>query len=135
MANININNKLSVNGNLTFTKTLITNDQGKQEFAINGALSTHLYFDDISELETGRYILKNVEVYQEVYGSDDYNIIYYFKAKESIVKGYEYDGGKFILYPKEMEQIEDIMYKNDHPILGNIGEEYKNIVMEDSIDE
>ena len=131
MASIKINDNLEVNGNLTFTRTLVTNEEGKLCFDINGVLSTHLYFDDINSLETARYILNDVEVYQESFGSDDYNIIYLFKAKDIEIKGVEIEGAKFILYPEEIEKIEKEMYKNDHPVLGNIGEQYKDIVKEE----
>lgn len=128
MAQITINDKLAVNGKMTFNRTLIADEEGNNSFLITGVLSTHLYFEEITKIETSRYILNGVEVYQESYGSDDYDIVYSFRSKDLIIKGEEYEGVKFILYPEEMEEIENKMYKNDHPILGDIGEEYRDII-------
>lgn len=125
MAQITINDKLTVNGKLTFNNTM---NQDKTGFIIDGVLLTHLYFDDIQKIETNRFILNNVEVYRESFGSDDYNIGYSFTAEKAIIKGDEYEGAKYILYPSEMKEIEEIMYKDEHPILGDIGKEYKDII-------
>lgn len=126
MAKININDNLLLNGKLTFNRTI---NEDKNGFVISGLLLTHLYFDEINSIETERYKLTNVNVYQESFGSDDYNVGYLFTCDNLHVKGFEVDGAKFILYPEEMKIIEDKMYKNDHPILGDIGEEFKDIVI------
>lgn len=127
MAKININNKLLLNGKLTFNRKL--NEDGKS-VTITGLLLTHLYFDEINSIETERYILNNVNVYQESFGSDDYNIGYLFNCSDLQIKGVESDGAKFILFPEEMKKIEDEMYKDDHPILGDIGKQYKDVITE-----
>ena len=127
MAQIKINNNLTVEGSFTMNKTLIEKEDGKLGFAINGVLSTHLYFEDITNIETERYKVEGINVYQERYGSDDYNIIYEFSAENIEVKGVDCEGARFILYPSEMEEIEKIMYKDELPIVGNIGKEYSKI--------
>lgn len=125
MAQITINDKLSVKGNVTFNRVV---NEDKTGFIIEGILLTHLYFDDIKILSTSRYRLTGVEVYQEAFGSDDYNIGYYFRCDDIEILGQESDGAKFILYPSEMAQIEEVMYKDEHPILGGVGAQYKDMV-------
>jgi hypothetical protein len=128
MAKVIINDNLSVNGKVTFNRTV---NEDKTGFVIQGVLSTHLYFDDITSIETKRYKLTGVEVFQEAFGSDDYNIGYYFTCSNVEVLGQEAEGVTFILYPSEMKMIEDEMYKNEHPILGDIGEQYKEMIKEE----
>lgn len=125
MANIIINNNLSVNGKLTFNRVA---NEDKSGFIIQGVLLTHLYFDDITSIETSRYKLTGVEVTQEAFGSDDYNIGYQFTCENLDIIGLEKEGASFILYPSEMKMIEDEMYKDEHPVLGSIGKEYKDMV-------
>ena len=105
MANIKVNNELVVKGKVSITRKRTE----ENEIIIYGSFMTHIY-------------------YEEMYGSDDYNIIYNFRAKDikilgTVIKEY---GISTIVDPEEMDRIEDIMYKNDHSILGDIGEEYKD---------
>ena len=131
MANIMINNDILVKGNLSISRKLIKEpylDQTGRErvktyFSIEGILSTHLYFSEINNIKCPRYVLNDVEVYEEDMGSDDYNIIYHFSAGELIVEGTEIDGISYILNGDEMKAIEDVLYKNDTLLLGDIGEE------------
>lgn len=125
MASIIINDKLSVNGKVTFNRAV---NEDKTGFIISGILLTHLYFDDIKTIETRRFKLTGIEVYEEAFGSDDYNIGYYFTCTNIEVLGSMQKEALFILYPEEMEMIENEMYKNEHPILGDIGEEYKDMI-------
>ena len=128
MATIVVNNKLSVNGKLTFERFPNEDNSG---FIIRGIFLTHLYFDDIKTLETKRFKLSKVTVYKESFGSDDYNIGYSFESENLDILGSEEDGATFILYPSEMKMIEDVMYKDEHPILGDIGEEYKDMIVKE----
>jgi hypothetical protein len=125
MANIIINDKLSVNGNCTFNREV---NEDKTGFIISGVLLTHLYFDDISTIQTKRFKLTGVEVQREVFGSDDYNIGYQFICSDLEILGSEIEGISYILYPEEMKMIEDEMYKDEHQILGAIGKEYKDMI-------
>lgn len=139
MAKIIINDNLQVNGKLNIERSLIEesyidsngNSKIKQYLKIEGILSTHLYFEDIEKIETNRYELLDVEVYKEAFASDDYNILYYFTAKTLNVLGSSKNGVSYILYGEEMRMIEEEMYKNEHPILGDIGPEYKDMYIED----
>ena len=40
------------------------------------------YIEDIKEIESARYLLKDVDVYREVFGTDDFNILYEFRLLE-----------------------------------------------------
>lgn len=132
MAKLVINDNLLVNGKLSFERAL--NEEGTA-FIIQGVLSTHLYFDDIEKIDSNRFTLDGVEVYKETFGSDDYNILYHFTAKQLEVLGYKQNGATYLLYGEEMKMIEDEMYKDEHPILGDIGKEYKDMYKEDDEEE
>lgn len=128
MAKIIINNRVSANGKLSVSRTL---NEAKDGFIISGVFASHLYYEDIKTLESNRFKVSGVEVYQESFGSDDYDILYHFIAQKFILKDTMQDGIGFILYGEEMKMIEDEMYKNDHPVLGGIGEEYKDMFVEE----
>lgn len=128
MANIIINNRISANGKLSASRQL---NETRDGFIITGVFASHLYYEDIKSLESSRFKVSGVQVYQESFGSDDYDILYHFVADKFILKDTMQDGIGYILYGSEMKQIEDEMYKNDHPILGGIGEEYKDMYVKD----
>lgn len=132
MAKLVINDNLLIKGKLSFERAL--NEEGTA-FIIQGVLSTHLYFDDIEKIDSNRFTLDGVEVYKETFGSDDYNILYHFTAKQLEVLGYKQNGATYLLYGEEMKMIEDEMYKDEHPILGDIGKEYKDMYKEDDEEE
>lgn len=132
MANIIINNRFSANGKLSVDRTL---NEAKDGFIITGVFASHLYYEDIKSLESNRFKVSGVQVYRESFGSDDYNILYHFIADKFTLKDLMQDGIGYILYGEEMEMIEDEMYKNDHPILGDIGEQYKDMYVREEEDE
>lgn len=132
MANIIVNNKLTVKGKLTVNRTI---NEDKTGFIISGIFATHLYHEDIKSLETNRFFISGIEVFSESYGSDDYNINYNFIAKNFKLKDIMDEGVGYILYFDEMQEIEKEMYKNEHPVLGDIGEEYKDMCKNDDEDE
>lgn len=127
MAKIIINDEVRANGKLSATRTL---NEEKNGFIISGVLASHLYYENIKSLESNRFILTGVEVYQEAFGSDDYDILYYFTAKKLILKDHIENGIGYILYSDEMRMIEEEMYKDDHPIMGGIGKQYKDMFIE-----
>lgn len=132
MANIIVNNKMTVKGKISVNRTI---NEEKNGFIISGIFATHLYLEDIKSLETNRFFVSGIEVYSESFGSDDYNIQYQFVAKNFKLKDIINDGVGYILYLDEMKQIEEEMYKNEHPVLGDIGEQYKDMYNEDNDDE
>ena len=83
MAKIIINNEVRANGKLSATRTL---NEERNGFIVSGVFASHLYYENIKTLESERFALSGVEVYQEAFGSDDYNILYYFTAKKLILE-------------------------------------------------
>lgn len=128
MAEIIINDKIRANGKFSFNRVF---DSERNIVEIRGVFATHLYYEDIRSLESPRFKLKGLEIYEQSFGSDDYDILYHFIAKDFELKDVMDDGIGYILYGEEMQMIEDEMYKNDHPILGGIGEVYKNMIREE----
>lgn len=78
MAQISVNDEYVINGRLTVKRFKDINGNIK----IEGTLATHCYFEEILKLETFRYSIMGIEVIEEVFGSDDYDIVYNFIAKE-----------------------------------------------------
>lgn len=75
-------------GALTFDREAVMDpDTGKIiGTSINGILAIHDYIDDIYEIESERYLLKNVSVYKESFGSNEYMILYHFIAEDLKIK-------------------------------------------------
>lgn len=111
MANIKIttgdDKKHLVKGRLTFEAKLIETEDG-EEIVIVGRMTTHKYIEDISTLETHRYVVEGVSVFREVFASDDFDILYEFIAKDYLVKNGETNLGNELI-----ESIEKEKYKND----------------------
>jgi hypothetical protein len=132
MANIIINNRVSAKGKLSVDRML---NETKDGFVIAGVFASHLYYEDIKSLESERFKISGIQVYKESFGSDDYDILYHFIAEKFVLKDAMQDGIGYILYGEEMRQIESEMYKNDHPILGGIGEQYKDMYIKEEEDD
>lgn len=85
-----INDKIKVIGAISYSLTKLNkeNEYGLEEeiLEIEGSLITNYYTQDITKLETCRYILDDIEVYKEEFGSREENIIYRFKAQYARVK-------------------------------------------------
>lgn len=103
MARICLNEDVVLNGRLSITRTLL---EDNKTVVITGVLATHYYIEEIKTLETYRYKLEGVEVYSESFGSDDFDIIYNFKAKELINRF-----GSSNLSEKEIMKYEEEIYK------------------------
>ena len=86
MAQIKINTEIFVNGKCSITRVSDPTEVDEFNTSTVGILSTHPYFEDIHTIETERYLLTGVEVQQEDFGSNDYNIKYTFTAEDLIVK-------------------------------------------------
>lgn len=127
MATIIINDEMRAKGKLSISRAP---NEDRTGFIVTGAFATHMYYENIISLESPRYRVSGIDVFEESFGSDDYDIIYRFVAKNFTLKDVMSDGVGFILYENEMNMIEDEMYKHDHPILGGIGEEYKDMYEE-----
>lgn len=118
MAKLLINNEKVVKGKLTITRTL---NQEKTGFIYNGVLATHYYIEEIKSIEAERFSIDGVEVYQESYGSDDFDILYNFTFKDFELKDILNKGYGTILSEEEIFNLEEKLYKNDHSVLGDIG--------------
>ena len=70
-----------------------------------GMLKTHLYLEDITELECDRFLITGVDVQAESFGSTDPFIVYYFifEDMETFYEDLEYEEDELIeLYKKEV---------------------------------
>ena len=73
-----------------------------------GQLTTHKYFEEITKIETDRFVLNNVEVTEETFGTNDFNILYEFQ-----VNNYGWDIKEDYLSEETIKAIEKEEYKND----------------------
>ena len=102
MAKLIVNNKFELNGKITVRRTL-----ENENLIIVGSLATHYYLEEITSLETDRFIIYKIEVFEEVFGSDDFDILYNFKARILKIKGMSN------LSIEELKAIENVIYKNN----------------------
>lgn len=86
MATIKVNKEIFVEGKLTVERTLVKGENNSNRVIISGGFTTHDYFEEIQTLESERYLLQNVEVHKEYFGSNDYDIGYEFIAGNLTIK-------------------------------------------------
>lgn len=115
MAKININDELIVNGKMTIRRYETEN----ASIRIAGTFATHGYIDEIHTLTSYRYRLTGIRVYEEVFGSDDYDIVYNFTA-ESI----EIPDGLTNLEDVEMNMYDEKLYNKAGFIKGSTMDRY-----------
>lgn len=106
MADIAINKSFMTKGRMSISRALDT-ESSPPILCIKGQLVMHRYIEEITTIETHRYKLCDVNVYREDFGSEDFNIIYYFTAKDLLIKGGESD-----LTEDEITEIENMIYNN-----------------------
>lgn len=97
---------IETQGKMTFETIKREDEHGDIYFETIGQLAIHEYIVDINKIESARYLLENVDVYREVYGTDDFNILYEFTANgiDVSVKESNMDKGKIdVLRKKEYE--------------------------------
>lgn len=104
MAEILINGSRVVKGALSVRRVLDA-AEGVAKLIVGGQLSTHLYFDEITKIETDRLTLEGVSVFQEDFGSENHEIIYTFTAASL-----ELTGGESHLPKSEIEKLERVLY-------------------------
>lgn len=97
-----------VKGRLTFETKLVEDEEGNEDIVIVGSMTMHKYIDDIYKIESNRYKLKDVKVISEMFGSEDFNILYNFTAKD-----YEVKNGETNLSEELIAKIEKEIYKED----------------------
>ena len=71
---------IETQGKMTFETIKKEDEHGDIYFETIGQLAIHEYIVDIDKIESARYLLENLDVYREVYGTDDFNILYEFTA-------------------------------------------------------
>lgn len=96
---------INVKGNLTFTTELLRNEVNEEYILVRGQMVTHKYIEDIFKIETHRYLLSDIKVYRETFGSDDFSILYEFEAKDYTIKN-----GATNLSNELIEEIEKELY-------------------------
>lgn len=106
-----------VKGHLTVETRLVENENGEEEIIVSGTMTTHRYIDDISKIESNRYLLSGVKVFNEVFGSEDFNILYNFIADEFYVKN-----GETNLSEDLIKELESKIYKDDDSNIWEGGE-------------
>lgn len=97
---------IETQGKMTFETIKKEDEHGDIYFETIGQLAIHEYIVDINKIESARYLLENVDVYREVYGTDDFNILYEFTTNgiDVSVKESNMDKGKIdVLRKKEYE--------------------------------
>lgn len=67
-----------------FSVEMRQNDDGS--IVTEGILKMHEYVEEIVQIESIRYLIKDVEVYSESFGSSDDFILYYFRGDSVVVK-------------------------------------------------
>ena len=100
---------IETQGKMTFETIKKEDEHGDIYFETIGQLAIHEYIVDIDKIESGRYLLENVDVYREVYGTDDFNILYEFTANgiNVSVKESNMDKGKIDALRKKEYENED----------------------------
>jgi hypothetical protein len=85
MSLIRVNNEITVEGKFSFGVDL--DDSAKPaKLVISGAFQSAEYIEDITKLENERYILQNIKVKHEGFGSEEEIIVYSFTAGSFRVK-------------------------------------------------
>lgn len=111
MAKVSVNDEFVVSGRITVKR--FVNESG--EVVVAGSFACHYYFEEIKKLETYRYSITDVEVVEEIFGSDDFDIVYNFEAKAIDNKD-----GVSNLNNELIAKIEKEIYGKDGYVLGTI---------------
>ncbi|MEG1494700.1 MAG: hypothetical protein RR406_00150 [Bacilli bacterium] len=76
------NNEIEVKGRMTFKISKVVDENGEESQVCLGQMATHKYFEEITKIETDRFKLENVEVIEETFGTNDFNILYDFEVND-----------------------------------------------------
>ena len=102
------NEEIQVEGRMTFKVSKAIKEDGTDTMICLGQLATHKYFEEITKIETDRFILENVEVTDETFGTNDFNILYEFE-----VQNYGWTIKEDYLSEETIKKIELEEYKDD----------------------
>ena len=86
MAQIKINKDRFVEGKFTVKQRLVEDKKGNGNVVVHGIFSTHDYIEELNTLESERYLLLGVKVFEETFGTNDYEITYEFTAESLTIK-------------------------------------------------
>ncbi len=100
---------IETQGKMTFETIKKYDEEGDVYFETIGQLAIHEYIDDIASIESARYLLKGVDVYREVYGTDDFNILYEF----TLIDGMDVIVKESSLDKKKIELLKEKEYSNE----------------------
>lgn len=122
MAKVSVNDEYVINGGFTIRRYI--NEEG--DVKVTGTFSSHFYFEEITSLENYRYRIEGIEVIEEVFGSDDFNITYNFIANELMIPN-----DLSNLSTEQIQEIEKDFYDEEGYLLGsNISDSLKRIEKE-----
>ena len=102
------NEEIQVEGRMTFKVSKAIKEDGTDTMICLGQLATHKYFEEITKIKTDRFILENVEVTDETFGTNDFNILYEFE-----VHNYGWTIKEDYLSEETIKKIELEEYKDD----------------------
>lgn len=108
MADLIINGSKFIKGKFSISR-ILDNTQNPPRLILQGQLETHRYFEELNTIESKRYRVSGVNVFQESFGSDDYSIIYVFNASDIAIKG-----GETYLVSKDVKELEEKLYGGDN---------------------
>lgn len=103
------NKAIEVKGRMTFEVNKVETEDGEITLVASGQLSMHNYIEGIIGIESARYKLTNVDIVREVFGTNDFNILYEFVLTD----GYSYEIKEDTLSEEAIKEIEDEEYKDD----------------------
>ena len=83
---IKINKDRFVEGKFTVKQRLVEDEKGNGNVVVHGIFSTHDYIEELNTLESERYLLLGVKVFEETFGTNDYEITYEFTAESLTIK-------------------------------------------------
>ncbi len=127
MAQVKINKDRFVEGKFTVKQRLVKDEEGNSTVVVHGIFSTHDYIEELNMLESERYLIRGVEVFEETFGTNDYEITYEFSAESLTVKeDYVPDKVKAVV---EADLYQDEAKEYFHSLNWEIAEQiYDNIV-------
>lgn len=85
MSKVKINNSITVNGKFTIEVFADKNSKPTTIYK-RGIFETNKYIEEISSLENERYLITGIDVYKEIYGSEDDIISYEFSFSSMVIQ-------------------------------------------------
>lgn len=112
---------IEVQGRMTFEVNKIENEEGELVYITSGQLSMHNYIEGIVSIESARYKLNDIEIIREVFGTNDFDILYEFILTDA----FAFEVKKDTLAKEAIKRLEDEQYKKDDSVAWDIWNEVK----------